>query len=218
MNPFPILFEDDYFVAAAKPAGLSTQATLDKSRPHFFGELKKHYDYLALHHRLDRDTSGVLLFAKRKEANIPLGEMFQKHHIQKTYLCLCALRAGPPQFTVKNHLAPMQKSRKERERMIVVQSGGQVAETHFEVLQKFTRGQLIQAQPRTGRMHQIRVHLSSRGLGIFGDDLYASPTAPAAGRLMLHAQRLQFQHPFTSAQIEILSPLPEDFLRFQTAL
>lgn len=218
MSSYRILFEDDYFVAAEKPAGLSTQATLDKSRPHFFGELQKNYEYLALHHRLDRDTSGVMLFAKKKEANIPLAEMFQKHSIQKTYLCLCAAKPGPEKFSVKNYLAEFQKSRKDRARMIVVNSGGQTAQTDFQVLEKYKLGQLVQAQPKTGRMHQIRVHLSSRGLGIFGDDLYAAPKTPAAKRLMLHAAHLEFSHPFTQARMKIECPLPEDFLDFQKLL
>ncbi len=218
MSSFRILFEDDFFVAAEKPTGMSTQATVDKSRPHFFGELQKRYEYLALHHRLDRDTSGVMLFAKKKEANIPLADMFKKHAIQKTYLCLSGKRAGPETFTVKNYLAEFQKSNKEKARMVVVNSGGQVAETHFVILEQYMQGQLIQAQPQTGRMHQIRVHLSSRGLGIYGDDLYASPKEPVAKRLMLHAWKLEFKHPFTHEATRIDCPMPSDFTDFQSSL
>lgn len=218
MSSYCILFEDDYFVAAQKPAGMSTQATVDKSRPHFFGELKKQYEYLALHHRLDRDTSGVMLFAKRKDANRPLADMFKQHLIQKTYLSLTGKRPGPVQFVVKNYLAEFQKTNKEKARMVVVNSGGQMAETHFEVIAQYPQGQLIQARPQTGRMHQIRVHLSSRGMGIFGDDLYTSPKEPTAKRLMLHALKLEFSHPFTEKLVSIECPPPTDFLEFQSLL
>lgn len=218
MHSFEILFEDDYFLAATKPAGISTQATVDKNRASFYSELEKHYPYLALHHRLDRDTSGVMLFAKKKEANIPLSEMFQLHKIQKTYLCLTAIKPGPEKFIVKNFLAEFQKSNKNKARMIVVNSGGKAAETHFQILEKLSLGNLIEAKPQTGRMHQIRVHLSSRGLGIYGDDLYASPKEPKAPRLMLHAHKLEFTHPFTNTAIEITSPLPSDFLSFKKLL
>lgn len=213
-----ILFEDEYFLAVDKPAGLPSQATLDPKRPHLFGELRRTYPGLALHHRLDRDTSGVMLFAKIKEANIPLAEMFEKHHIQKTYRCLCARKAGPAQFRVENYLAPFSRSRKERQRMILVQSGGQRAETEFQVLETYSQGSLVEARPLTGRMHQIRVHLSSRGMGIFGDDLYASPKTPAAPRLMLHAFSLEFVHPFSRQNTRIEAPLPKDFAAFQSTL
>lgn len=218
MIPYTILYEDEFFLAVDKPSGLPCQATLDTHRPHLFGELQKHFPTLALHHRLDRDTSGVMLFAKKKEANIPLAEMFEKHRIQKTYLCLTAKKAGPSEFTVKNYLAPFAKSRKEKTRMILVHKGGQTAETHFRVLETLERGFLVEAQPKTGRMHQIRVHLSSRGMGIFGDDLYSAPKEPVAPRLMLHAFRLEFQHPFSGEAMRIEAPLPQDFVRFQREL
>ena len=218
MIPYDILFEDEYFLAVNKPSGLPCQATLDTNRVHLFGELQKQYPNLALHHRLDRDTSGVMVFAKKKEANIPLAEMFEKHRIQKTYNCLTAKKAGPSEFTVKNFLAPFAKSRKEKTRMILVHKGGQTAETHFKILETLQKGFLIEAQPKTGRMHQIRVHLSSRGMGIFGDDLYSAPKEPVAPRLMLHALRLEFQHPFTQEAMQIEAPLPSDFIEFKKLL
>lgn len=218
MMEIPVLYEDEYFLAVNKPPGLPSQATLDTQRSHLFGELQKKYPGIALHHRLDKDTSGVMLFAKVKEANIPLAEMFQKHKIQKTYLCLTAPKIQKSPFHVKNYLAPFSKSRKERSRMILVHKGGQAAETDFKILESYSLGHLIEARPLTGRMHQIRVHLSSRGLGIFGDDLYSSPVKPVAPRLMLHAFRLEFVHPFTGAAMNIEAPIPEDFLNFQKQL
>lgn len=222
---FPILFEDEYFIAADKPAGLPTQATVDKNRPSFFTALQKQLQhergadfYLALHHRLDQGTSGVMIFAKTKEANIPLADLFKNHEIQKTYLALAKKFRGPSEWQSKNFLAEAPRTNRERARMIPVQSGGQVAITDFKIIEELENGLLVEARPQTGRMHQIRVHLSERGRGIFGDDIYASPKSPAPPRLMLHAWKLEFKHPFTGQNIVIESPLPEDMIAFKQAL
>lgn len=218
---FPILYEDAYFVAAEKPAGLPSQATLDKSRPHFYALLQEQLGketYLALHHRLDRDTSGVMIFAKTKEANLPLAELFKEHRIQKTYVALSRKHRCPEQWVVKNFLAEAPRTNKERARMIAVRAGGLPAETHFRLLENLSRGLVIEAQPKTGRMHQIRSHLSERGLGIFGDDLYASAQEPAAPRLMLHSHRLEFKHPWSGKSVLIESPLPRDMEAFKKKL
>lgn len=222
--PFTILFEDDYFLAAEKPPGWPSQPTLDKKRPDFFTAFKKQVfeeercRYLALHHRLDRDTSGVLLFAKTKEANKPLAELFKLHQVQKTYLCLTQKAKSAETFEVRNYLAPQRDPKLKKIKMISVKAGGDSAITFFRRLQEFKRGLLLQAQPKTGRMHQIRVHLAEKDLGIFGDDIYPCAKTPAARRLMLHASRLEFIHPFTKAEIKIESPLPEDFLAFEKML
>lgn len=222
---FQILFEDEYFLASEKPAGLPTQDTVDKTRPSFFSALKKQLQqergqdfYLALHHRLDRDTSGVMIFAKTKEANNPLADLFKNHEIQKTYWALTAKFRCKPQWQSKNFLAEIQRTNKERARMIPVQSGGQIAITDFKVLEDLGSGLMIEARPQTGRMHQIRTHLSERGLGIFGDDLYTAPKTPTAPRLMLHAHSLEFKHPMTEESIRIESPLPTDMEDFKKIL
>lgn len=222
--PFTILYEDDHFLAAEKPPGWPSQATVDKKRPDFFTALKEQIraegksSYLALHHRLDRDTSGVLIFAKSKEGNKPLADLFKFHKVQKTYLCLTKFAKCAAEFEVKNHLSPRRDAKLKKEKMVAVQSGGDLAITRFRRLQDYKKGLLIQAQPQTGRMHQIRVHLSGRGLGIFGDDIYPCSATPVAPRLMLHAARLEFIHPLTGAQICIESPLPEDFQAFAKTL
>lgn len=223
---FEILFEDEWFIAAAKPAGLPSQATVDKSRPDFFTALKAQLQsergknfYLALHHRLDRDTSGVMIFAKNKEANEPLAELFKKHRIQKTYLCLTKrTQKAPEAWEVQNHLAQMQDTKLKKMKMKSVHAGGDKAHTLFRKLETFPSALLIEARPLTGRMHQIRVHLADRGLGIFGDDIYPAPKTPTAPRLMLHAHSLEFTHPFTQEFIRIECSVPEDMLNFMKAL
>ncbi|MNK01155.1 Ribosomal large subunit pseudouridine synthase C [compost metagenome] len=222
---FKILFEDEYFLAADKPAGLPSQATLDKNRPSFFTALQKQLQnergpdfYLGLHHRLDQGTSGVMIFAKSKAANTPLADLFKKHQIQKTYIAISKKFRCSPQWQSKNFLDEAPRTNKERARMIPVKSGGQLAITDFRMLEDLPQGIIIEAKPLTGRMHQIRAHLSERGLGIFGDDLYASAKTPVAPRLMLHAHRLEFRHPFTGEDMKIESPLPEDMLLFKAKL
>lgn len=225
MTPIRILFEDEYFIAVEKPAGLPSQATVDKSRPDLFTALKNqlhqergHDFYLALHHRLDRDTSGVMIFAKNKEANTPLAELFQKNQIHKTYLCLTQKRPGPEIWEVENHLAEKRDNKLKKTRMIPVKSGGDRAHTQFRRLKTYSQGLLIEAKPLTGRMHQIRAHLSERGLGIFGDDIYPCAPSPVAPRLMLHAFSLQFLHPWTQNELMIECPLAKDFKNFEKHL
>lgn len=221
----PILYEDEFFLAAVKPSGLPSQPTVDKRRQDFFTLLKKQLleergpqFYLGLHHRLDRDTSGVMIFTKNKSANEPMAEMFKKHLIQKTYLCFTKAHKCPEQWQVQNYLAEVRDPVLKKMKMHSVRSGGQKAHTLFRKVQTYQKGLLIEAKPLSGRMHQIRVHLSENGLGIFGDDIYPAPQAPKAPRLMLHALRLEFIHPFTQNFITIECPLPEDMQKFQELL
>lgn len=222
---FSILFEDDFFLVAEKPAGLPSQPTVDKKRPDFFTLIKKQLReergtdfYLGLHHRLDRDTSGLMIFTKAKKANEPLAAMFKNREIHKTYLCLTKKHKCPEQWTVQNHLAETKDLKLKKMKMHSVRSGGNKAHTEFRKLREFSKGLLIEAKPLTGRMHQIRVHLAEAGLGIFGDDLYPSPKNPSASRLMLHAARLNFTHPFTKSEVSIECPPPADMLDFETLL
>lgn len=222
---FEILFEDHDFLAANKPAGLPSQPTLDKSRRDFYTLLKEQLiqrdgadSYLALHHRLDRDTSGIMLFAKSKRANLPLANLFRGREIHKTYWCLINAKNIRERWEVKNFLAEFQDGKTKRSKMQSVHSGGSPALTCFSLLENLRRGQLIEANPKTGRMHQIRVHLSEFQRGIYGDDLYHSPQVPKAPRLMLHAYALEFVHPFTNEKMKIKAPLPEDFIAFKELL
>lgn len=223
---FRILFEDEYFLIAEKPAGLPSQSTVDKSRPDFYTLLKKQLQdergqeyYLALHHRLDRDTSGLMIFAKSKEANPALADLFKLHKIQKTYHCLTArTQKCKDSWDVTNHLVEMKDKKTKRSKMVRTQSGGDKAHTLFKKLENFKEALLIEAKPLTGRMHQIRVHLSDYGLGIFGDDLYNSPKNPQAPRLMLHAYSLDFIHPFSHEKVHIECPMPSDMILFMNKL
>lgn len=220
-----ILYEDDFFVAAEKPSGIPTQQTVDKKRPDFFTQLKSELSirdgdtgYLGLHHRLDRGTSGILLLSKTKSANKPLASLFQERLIKKTYLAITGMSDCPQQWEIKNYLAEYKDPLDKKMKMKSVKSGGLPAHTGFKKIEKFKRGLLIQAEPHTGRMHQIRVHLAEAKMGIFGDDLYPHPQEPYASRLMLHAFKLEFIHPFTHQLISIDCPPPQEMLSFQSHL
>ena len=209
-----ILFEDDYLIAVNKPPGLPTQPTLDEARNNLYASLKKFMTrrdpkaYVGLHHRLDRDTSGVVLFTKRTDINAGVAELFSSHLAVKTYNAI-SIREGalpPKEWTIKNYLA---KSREKKSIVKSVHSGGDFAQTDFRLLEVCPGGLWIEARPKTGRTHQIRVHLAEAGLPIRGDATYGR--REVATRLMLHAVNLTFPHPITKVLTSIQSPLPEDF-------
>lgn len=170
-----------------------------------------------LHHRLDKDTSGVLVLAKHPKANQPMSEIFKNHQIQKKYLCLCLrsqksmpMKALTEPFKVINHLAPVRDPKKKLMRMVTVKSGGWKAETEFVFQKSLRELDLFEAYPFTGRTHQIRVHIASQFRPIAGDSLYGGKSS-LVPRLMLHASEIKLSHPVTGEPLVIESPMPQDF-------
>jgi 23S rRNA pseudouridine1911/1915/1917 synthase len=201
-----ILYEDDALIAVDKPPGLPTVATADPARPHLVGLVERLLatrareagtpPALGVHQRLDRDTSGVVLFVKDPAANADLGAQFAAHRVEKTYL---ALAARPPRL-------PAGPWRTEDG----AEAETRAAVTDFEVVEAWPHGVLVEARPRTGRKHQIRRHLSAAGMPILGDAAYGGDRRDAP-RVMLHAARLQLRHPLTGARLTVSSALPPDF-------
>lgn len=225
MTSSEVLFEDDYLIAVAKPPGLPTQATLDQARDHLFAATRRFLakrqqvaqPYLGLHHRLDRDTSGVVLFTKRLEANKGIAEIFSGHRLTKVYQAI-AVRGPEPlssEWTVKNFLGRDPAAKSKAARFTAVRSGGDYAETRFKVLEALEGALWVEARPTTGRTHQIRVHLAGGGTPILGDTTYGralrGALAETVPRLMLHALSLTFEHPIHRTEVSVLCPLPEDF-------
>lgn len=220
MTSGQILFEDEFVIAVNKPAGLPTQPTLDEARINLFAAVKKFLAerdspqaYVGLHHRLDRDTSGIVLFTKKKEANAGVSDLFSKHKAQKTYWALAKVpvRLLAERWSVDNYLGKA-KGGGKKSKMTAVRSGGDHAHTDFHVVEKLSGALWIEALPRTGRMHQIRVHLSEGGMPILGDATYGDQSGKtSAPRLMLHAAKLEFPHPITGQSVVIECPAPEDF-------
>jgi 23S rRNA-/tRNA-specific pseudouridylate synthase len=153
-----------------------------------------------------------VLFTKSQRANPPLAESFAKHEVVKVYQAVTLPRLKmhrEQEFTVKNYLGKV-SAKSKRAKYGAVDAGGAFAETFFRVIGESPSGLWIEAMPKTGRTHQIRVHLAEYGLPILGDELYGSAKA-SVPRLMLHAVRLVFPHPTTKRKVVVESPLPADF-------
>jgi 23S rRNA pseudouridine1911/1915/1917 synthase len=208
-DPGRILFEDRHLLAYDKEAGIPSQQTPYDGYNHAFGALGrlKAGEYLALHHRLDAPTSGVLLLAKDRTANLGLGRMFEQGGMEKTYLAVVAGRPAAESFEVDRPV-----SKRAGEYYCPEDGRGKPARTLFRVIGPAggPEGEwtLIEARPLTGRTHQIRLHLTAAGLPILGDLAHGGRPY---GRLMLHAAKLAFNHPVTSKRVELIAPTPEGF-------
>lgn len=187
----------DGLLVVSKPPGLAVHATVDPARPHLAGAVSswnraRGGDEATLHHRLDVDTSGLVLFVTDRSLDAPIGAMFANHAIDKRYLAVVRPTAAAPadRWRVENFLG--RDKRAKATRYTAVRSGGKKAITEFEVIERRGNGTvLVEARPITGRAHQIRVHCAESGWPIVGDRFYGT----AGGRLMLHAWRLRFVLP-----------------------
>ncbi len=213
-----ILYEDDDLIAVAKPAGLLMHATADSRRADLFNALRRQLalPYLGLHHRLDVETSGVVLFTRRERANAALARQFAGNEVTKVYHAIVAVPSArvPPRWRVDDRLAMVGGGR--RARMQHVEAGGVEAVTDFAVLERFRAALLVEARPHTGRKHQIRAHLAGSRMPVIGDARYggaARAGACAAPRVMLHAREISLQHPITGRPLTIACPYPPDFAR-----
>lgn len=214
------LYEDGDCLAVAKPPGLPSGPTKDPSRLHAAALAERLAGRpLTLLHRLDRDTSGVLLLAKTSIFAAALTRAFRERTVEKRYLALARGRV-PGSFESALHL-----KEGEAGRVLVVRSGGVRADTAFRTLAHRGGYSLVEARPRTGRMHQIRVQLAHAGHPIVGDALYGGDAAVAVGsgeepvhRQMLHAWTLTFDHPSLGQRLQIEAPVPDDFRTLAEAL
>lgn len=202
-----ILHEDDSVIAVDKPSGLPTHETKDPDRPSLTRLVELHLGRrVFVHHRLDAGTSGVVLFAKASAANASLARSFAEREIRKTYVVLVQRPQvdWPTEMTIDSPILVLPNG------TVRVDSSGSPARTAVRVLARTSQRLLIEAIPVTGRKHQIRVHLASIGAPVIGDSRYGGPISPA-GRLMLHAERLELDHPKTAERLVIVSPRPEIF-------
>ena len=223
ITPAAVLFEDEALIAIDKPPGLPSQPTVDAARPSLVSAVKKYLGpgaYLGVHQRLDRDTSGIVLFAKDARANPGLARAFAERGVVKVYVALtCRGRVDHEEpWQAASRLSPTEG---KPPRVRVVASGGLPATTQFRVLKRLQEAWLVEARPLTGRKHQIRVHLAADGLAILGDALYGGAAQVAGARVprtMLHAARLELAHPLTGQRLLIESPMPADFFRVMRAV
>jgi 23S rRNA pseudouridine1911/1915/1917 synthase len=176
--------------------------------------------YVGVHQRLDRETSGVVLFTKHPRANPGLARAFAERSIVKLYAALA--QAGredhPDEWTAASRLS---RGEGTPPRVRVLEQGGQLAETRFRTLRRLTGAWLLEARPLTGRKHQIRVQLAAAGAPILGDALYGGAgriAGVSVPRVLLHATSLELRHPMSGLPLKIESPLPGDFSRVLDAL
>jgi len=218
----PILYEDRSVLAIDKPRGWmlvpftwqntsrNLQAALVSSiAARDFWARSRSLKYLRFVHRLDADTSGILLFGKSPGAVDTFGGLFESRRMEKVYLAVVSGRPEPPEWTCRLKLAPDPRT---HGRMRVDARQGKEAETQFRVLQSKGDMTLVEAHPLTGRTHQIRLHLAAPGHPVVGDPLYGPPLAKGGRRLGLRAVRLSYEDPFTRRRVEIRAPM-EQFVR-----
>jgi 23S rRNA pseudouridine955/2504/2580 synthase len=226
---FAIVHEDSHLLVIDKPAGVAVHGGSGVS----YGVIEQlraarpEAKFLELVHRLDRETSGLLLLAKKRSALTNLHEQMRDGKTDKRYLTLVSGDWKNPRQHVK---LPLHKfTTPDGERRVVVQAGGQEAHTVFNLRRKWEGFALLEAELKTGRTHQIRVHLASSGFPIAGDEKYgdfalnkqlqkATDTRGALKRMFLHAWRITFQHPETGKPLTLTAPLPPECERFLVSL
>lgn len=221
--PLDIIWEDEYIVAVNKPPGMVVYPAAGHRSSTLLNALLHKCKRLAptgaplrpgVVHRLDKDTSGLIVFAKDDTAYSNLSRQFREREIQKYYL---ALIAGKPSRDHGEIRTSIGRSVSDRKRMSTRTRKGKEAVTRFEVLKTFRAASLVKIRLITGRTHQIRVHFASIGNPVLGDRVYGRKTVIRLGqktinfhRQMLHASSLRFMHPVTGEMMELTAPLPQD--------
>lgn len=209
-----ILFRDAYLLAVNKPAGVETQPTPARFRGTLYSALLDflHDPFrpldrptLGMVQRLDRDTSGVMVFSIHPRAHKRLTACFTEHRVGKNYLALVKGRINEDDGEFRSRLA---RSRRDN-RVRSVDKGGKEALTRFKVLERFAQASLVEVDLVTGRTHQIRAHFAEAGYPLLGDHRYGGRAANS-GRQMLHAFRLGLTHPVTGEPLTLEAPLPRD--------
>ena len=220
--PLNILYQDGDLLVVDKPAGLTVHPSpghpshtlvnallaLCPDLKGIGGEIRP-----GIVHRLDKDTSGLMVVAKSAAAHVNISRQIKDRTISKGYMALAGGRVQPEEGIID---APIGRDPRNRKRMAVVE-GGRAASTSYKVLTHVGEHSYIEVSPKTGRTHQIRVHFASIGHPLLGDVLYGKKS-PVLGRQFLHAHLLGFRHPTTDKYLEITSPLPTDLRSAMEAL
>jgi 23S rRNA pseudouridine1911/1915/1917 synthase len=209
--PFHVAYEDEHLLVVDKPAGV----VVHPGAGHASGTLVHglagqaaggEEDRPGIVHRLDRDTSGLLVIARSDEAHKRLEELVRQRDVERGYV---ALVRGRPRSWRGRIDAPIGRDRDDPTRHSLDTDKPREAVTHFEVAERLGGHALLDIRLETGRTHQIRVHLAAIDLPVVGDPVYGVPD-PALGRQFLHANRLAFTHPFTNERVDVESSLPAD--------
>jgi len=217
-----IIYKDEHILIINKPAGLSVLPEgWEPEAPYLVKLLEEEYEKIWIVHRLDKFTSGVLVFALNAEAHRALNIQFEKHEVEKVYR---AITVGAPPWKERITKFPLRVNVGHKHRTMVDNKKGVRAETKFKVLNwnssitdelylaDDAEGMaLVEARPMTGRTHQIRVHAYALGYPLLGDALYSSPETDIIARPALHAYSLSFNHPVSNERVSFTAPYPTDF-------
>ena len=221
--PLSVIYEDEHLVAIDKPADMIVHPGRGQTTGTLVAALQFHFDSLSdvggtlrpgIVHRLDRDTTGVIVVAKNNQVHHKLSRQFELREVTKRYHAICWGRLELDSDYIETHVGV---SRRNREKMRVVPAGGKSrhAETFYEVIERFDRTSYLRLSPRTGRTHQLRVHMAHLNHPILADRLYGGDRPEGRElpirRQALHARSLEVTHPVTGKAIRFEAPLPEDF-------
>ncbi len=213
--PFGVVYEDEHLLVVDKPAGV----VVHPARGHATGTLAQALAgrvaggedawRAGIVHRLDRDTSGLLVVAKHEEVHRALKSLLASRRLRREYLTLVE---GHPSARTGTIDAPIGRDRRDRLRMSIDTDHPRAARTHFAIERLLPAAALLRVTLETGRTHQIRVHLAATGHPVAGDPLYGTAGLFGLRRQFLHAHRLSFPHPVTGEALEVCSPLPADLI------
>jgi RluA family pseudouridine synthase len=211
-----IIYKDDHILIINKPAGLSVLPEgWEPEAPYLVKSLEEEYEKIWVVHRLDKFTSGVLVFALTAEAHRALNIQFEKHETEKVYR---AITVGAPPWKERTTKFPLRVNVGHKHRTMVDDKNGVRSETKFRVLgwiqtslELAEGAALVEARPMTGRTHQIRVHAYALGYPLLGDTLYSAPETDIISRPALHAHSLTVNHPDSKERVTFTAPYPADF-------
>ena len=213
--PLRIAYEDEHLLVVDKPAGLVVHPAPGHATGTLAHGLLAHdaaggeEDRPGIVHRLDRDTSGLMVVARSEEAHRRLQSLVRRRALERHYL---ALVVGRPRSRTGRIEAPIGRDRRDPLRHSLDTDTPRDAVTHFELVELLPRHALLDVRLETGRTHQIRVHLAAVDLPVAGDPVYGRPRELGLERQFLHAARLAFEHPFGGEQVEVESPLPAELV------
>lgn len=223
--PLDIIYEDDDVVVVNKPRGMVVHPAAGNYIGTLVNALLYHCKNLSgingvirpgIVHRLDKDTSGIMICAKNDAAHVSLSQQIQNKTAQRTYLAVVRGNIKTDGGVIETLIA---RDKNDRKKMAVVKEDGRQAITEYQVLERFGKYTIVRCRLRTGRTHQIRVHMEYLGYPLVGDPKYSPMKTPfAINGQALHSQTLEFDHPRTGQRLHFEAPLPEDLQKIVTRL
>lgn len=221
--PLNIVYEDEYLMVVNKPSGMvvhpgngNPEGTLVNALMHYTSKLSTvNGEYRpGIVHRIDKDTSGLLVVAKTDKVHELLSDMLSRHEIKRTYYAL--LKGEFPALSADID-APIGRNPNDRKKMTVIKENGKEAITHLHVIEKYKNYTLVKLELETGRTHQIRVHMQYIGYPVYNDPVYTNDKCDYFGQF-LHSKEIDFIHPITKEHMHFTCELPKEFTEFINTL